>query len=405
MQKARSFFFIALFVFLYSLVLQLPPLARAERPQEEYRRVQKDIRTHKQKLESVKKQEQSVMEELRKMTSELGEIESQLSEKRNRIKQLNSNILTLQQAISADSSVLTAHKSRLKKRLRTLAMFNVNRDALLILLSGEDFSQTMRIEKYLGVISDYDYSLIKKYKTELQALARKDAELKALNAALKTEEKGLAKLENALKEKKQERETLLAQVRKEKGMYENMIRELKDTSNRLLSIIRETERREQEARRKRIGKAKPGQKEAKEEEVEADSPFRRLKGRLPWPVVGSVALQYGTQVDPIFNLPVFRSGIHVQAEMGTPVKSVFDGKVVFADHFKGYGLLVIVSHGGGYHTLYGNLSKIFSKNGAIIKEYQTLGEVGESSTLGTSGLYFEIRYKGKPIDPQQWLKK
>ncbi len=406
----KSGFFIILVFFVLNLVLQFPAgipwlgpsCAHAERAQEEYKRIQKNLRTHKQKLESVKRQEQSVVEELRKMNSELGEIELQLSAKRNKIKQLNSNILALQGEIASNSAVLQEHKVRLKKRLRMLAVLNVNKDALLILLGGEDFTQTLRIERDLRDVSDYDYGLIKKYKTELQILAKKNAELKTLYAALKVEENSLGKLETTLKEKKKERETLLAQVRKEKGVYENMIKELKETSNRLLSIIQETERRERESRRKRIAGTKPGKKE---EEVPDNSVFRTLKGKLPWPVAGTVALQYGTQVDPIFNLPVFRSGIHVKAEIGTPVKAVYDGKVVFADQFKGYGQLIIISHGSGYHTLYGNLSKIFSKNGAIIKEYQTIGEVGESSTLGTSGLYFEIRFKGKPIDPQQWLKK
>ncbi|MBF0505887.1 MAG: peptidoglycan DD-metalloendopeptidase family protein [Nitrospirae bacterium] len=411
LSTGKSGFFIFLAFFLLNLILQFPAgipgfgpsCAYAERAQEEYKRIQKDIRTHKQKLESVKKQEQSVAEELRKMTSELAEIDQQLSAKKNKIKQLNSNILALQGEIAGNSAILQEHKIRLKKRLRMLAVLNVNKDALLILLSGEDFTQTLRIERYLKDVSDYDYGLIKKYKTELQILAKKNAELKTLYAALKEEETSLRKLEIALKEKKKERETLLAQVRKEKGIYENMIKELRETSNRLLAIIQEADKREREARKKRNIKTKPGKKE--EEEAPDDSVFRKLKGKLPWPVAGNVALQYGTQVDPIFNLPVFRSGIHVKAESGAQVKAVYDGKVVFADQFKGYGQLIIISHGSGYHTLYGNLSKIFSKNGAIIKEYQTIGEVGESSMLGTGGLYFEIRFKGKPIDPQQWLKK
>jgi septal ring factor EnvC (AmiA/AmiB activator) len=133
--------------------------------------------------------------------------------------------------------------------------------------------------------------------------------------------------------------------------------------------------------------------------------FARLKGTLNWPVRGTVAVQYGTQMDPLFNLPVFRSGIHIKAAEGAPVKAVHEGKIVFADSFKGYGQLIIVNHGGGYHTLYGHLSRIFPKNGAIIKVNQPLGEVGEPAVLGTAGLYFEIRYKGKPLDPQQWLKR
>jgi septal ring factor EnvC (AmiA/AmiB activator) len=79
--------------------------------------------------------------------------------------------------------------------------------------------------------------------------------------------------------------------------------------------------------------------------------------------------------------------------------------VIFAEWFKGFGQLVIVNHGSGYHTLYGNLSEIFSKVGDIIKEKHVIGRVGTSGMLNAPGIYFEIRYKGKPLDPTQWLKK
>jgi len=66
---------------------------------------------------------------------------------------------------------------------------------------------------------------------------------------------------------------------------------------------------------------------------------------------------------------------------------------------------VIIKHGSGYHTLYGNLSEIFSHVGDIIKENQIIGKVGTSGILNAPGLYFEVRYKGKPLDPVQWLKR
>lgn len=409
-QGPRSRYFVFFAFFLPLSILQFPsgmplpsvPDVRAERPQEEYKRIQKNIRTHTEQLESVKKKEQSVVEDLRKTAAGLNEIELQLTAQRDKIKRLNGNILALQKEINSDSSVLQAHEASLKKRLRTLLMLTSNKDALLALLSGEDVAQMLRIERYFRDISQYDYDLIKKYKSELQAMAEKQTALKNLIADQKLQEKNLSKLEASLKDKQSERQVLLTKIRKEKDVFENMIRDLKESSNRLLAIIQETEKKEQEARKKRIAKARPGQRQ---EEIPDDSLFRKLKGNLSWPVIGKVMLQYGTQVDPIFNLPVFRSGIHVKADGGTPVKAVHEGKVVFADNFRGYGELIIVSHGSGYHTLYGNLSKIFSKIGAIIKDQQIIGEVGESATVGTSSLYFEIRYKGKPLDPLQWLRK
>lgn len=382
------------------VVLSLFTASYAESPHEEYKQIQKDIKTHKKKLESVKRVEKSVLVELRKTNAELNEIEEQLTVQRGKIKKIQSNISALQVDINNNKESLSLQGNLLKKRLRVLQRISKGNDALLILIGGEDISRTLRTLRYISDVSTYDYRLINKYKEAVRVLSEKQNNLRKLSSELKTEEEKLTRLEGSLKEKKRERETLLVSVRKEKKTYEKMIKELQEASNRLMRIIQESERRESELRKKR--RAKPG---TKEEEPVEDSGFARLKGKLPWPVNGTVAIHYGTQVDPLFNLPVFRSGIHIKTSNGSSVKAVHEGKVVFADDFKGYGQLVIISHGGGYHTLYGNLSRIFLKNGAIIKEHTTIGEVGESSALGTNGLYFELRYKGKPLDPQQWLKR
>jgi septal ring factor EnvC (AmiA/AmiB activator) len=79
--------------------------------------------------------------------------------------------------------------------------------------------------------------------------------------------------------------------------------------------------------------------------------------------------------------------------------------VVYADWFKGYGQLVIVNHGQGYHSLYGNLSEIFLKAGDIIERDTKIGRVGTSGMLDRPSLYFEVRYKGRPLNPSQWLAR
>lgn len=383
----------SVFCFLYSD-------AFAERAQEEYKQIQKDIKTHKKKLESVKKVEKSAIGELRKTNAELDDIENQLVVQRGKIRKIQNNISALQINIDNNKKSLELQSNLLKKRLRALQRISNGNDAFLIIISGEDITQTLRTLRYISDISTYDYKLINKYKETLHVLSEKQEELKKLYAELKTEESKLSKLEESLKEKKKEREALLVSVRKEKRNYENMIKELQEASSRLLKIIQESEKREKERRKKKEAKPKD-----KEREPEQDSDFALLKGRLQWPAEGNIAIQYGTQVDQIFNLPVFRSGIHIKTSNNSLVKAVHKGRVVFADYFKGYGKLVIISHGEGYHSLYGNLSKIFLENGVIIKEHTIIGEVGESNAIGASGLYFEIRYKGKPLDPQQWLKK
>jgi septal ring factor EnvC (AmiA/AmiB activator) len=161
-----------------------------------------------------------------------------------------------------------------------------------------------------------------------------------------------------------------------------MLKELKEASRRLLDVIQESEKDTYRAKG-----------------------FSGLRGKLLWPVEGKIAIPYGSSRDPRFNTPVFKSGIFIQTGEDTNAKAVYAGKVVFAEWFKGYGRLMIVNHGDGYHTLYGSLSEIFSKVGDIINSGQVIGRVGDSGILDAPGLYFEVRYKGKPLDPVQWLKK
>jgi len=167
-----------------------------------------------------------------------------------------------------------------------------------------------------------------------------------------------------------------------------MLREMEESAKGLLDIIRESERAEKQ-----------------KEETFSTKSFAGLKGKLPWPVDGKVAIPYGSQKDPQFNTPIFRSGSYIKANADSVAKAVHSGKVVFAEWFKGYGQLVIVNHGDGYHTLYGSLSEIFTKVGDIIKGKQAVGRVGSSGLLNAPGLYFELRYKGKALDPAQWLQR
>lgn len=374
----------------------------ARTPQEEYKQMQQEMKAQKKKLESVKKTEKNVIEELKKINSELAETANKLDIQRAKIKTLQDNILNLREEIKNYNKKLAYQINLMKKRLKSLQRMTFENDPLLIVLSGEDPSQVLKSIRYLKDISAYDQSLIKKYHATLNVLNEKVKKLKGFEGELQKEEEGFKKLEASYKEKKNQREKFLVSVRKEKGHYEKMIRELKESSNKIMKIIEESNRKERELKKRKGIETKPG---TKEEDLPEYSAFTKLKGRLPWPVIGTVGVSYGSQSDPLFNLPVFRSGIHIKTSPNSQIKAVHEGKVVFADSFKGFGQLIILNHGGGYHTLYGNLSRLFSQNGAIIKERQTIGEVGESQLLGTYGLYFEIRYKGKALNPEHWLKK
>ena len=111
------------------------------------------------------------------------------------------------------------------------------------------------------------------------------------------------------------------------------------------------------------------------------------------------------QRHPQFGTMVYRRGIEIQAREGDSVRAVRDGQVVFADWYKGYGKLIILDHGGGFYTLYGNLSRLDLIKGERVTSGQVLGLAGETGSLKGSKLYFEVRRNGEAQDPLRWLAK
>ncbi len=352
-------------------------------PGEEYKKIQEEIETHKEKIEKAERLESSILEELDRTNRALNEIKTELKKYRTKRKAIENDVHTVRTEISGNRKKLARQSEWLKRKLRNMQRYGYSGDVILLLSASEDIPQLLRRWRYIKELALFDHRMLEEYKAVLKNLAKQEDRLKTLHADLKKNEEEIENNERVLSEKKMEKEMLLSSVRKEKNSYEEMLKELRETSKRLLEIIKQTE----------------------EADSYASKGFHNLKGRLPWPVKGKIIIPYGAQKDPQFNTPVFRNGIHIKAEEDSAAKAVYGGKVVFAEWFKGYGQLIILSHGDGYHTLYANLEEIFYKVGDIIKGRQVIGKVGESGTLSSPGLYFELRYKGKPLDPQQWLKR
>jgi septal ring factor EnvC (AmiA/AmiB activator) len=133
-------------------------------------------------------------------------------------------------------------------------------------------------------------------------------------------------------------------------------------------------------------------------------PIAPFKGSLPWPADGIVLARFGRQRSPLNGAELVRNGIEISLGQGHTVVAVHDGVVSYAAPFTGYGMLVIVDHGGGAHTLYGHLSAVSVNKGDRVQARTPVGSSGRNPA-GNPALYFELRVDGKPVDPLQWLKK
>ena len=136
----------------------------------------------------------------------------------------------------------------------------------------------------------------------------------------------------------------------------------------------------------------------------AHAGFASLRGKLPLPVSGTVAAGFGPVVNPRFNTVTVQKGLDLRAAPGARVRAVAPGTVVHAGWFKGYGNLVIVDHGEGYHTLVAYLASLSTAAGEEVQAGTVLGSVGDDSSPRGPYLYFEIREKGRPVDPSDWVR-
>ncbi|WP_291987707.1 peptidoglycan DD-metalloendopeptidase family protein, partial [Luteitalea sp.] len=133
-------------------------------------------------------------------------------------------------------------------------------------------------------------------------------------------------------------------------------------------------------------------------------PFESRRRQLPWPVEGEVAGRFGRQRDARFGTSTVSNGITIAAVLGTPVRALHPGTVVFAGPFTGFGQLVIVDHGQQAYSLYGYLSVVRVQRGTSVNAGALVGDVGDAPD-GSAGLYLEVRVDGRPVDPLQWLTR
>ena len=129
--------------------------------------------------------------------------------------------------------------------------------------------------------------------------------------------------------------------------------------------------------------------------------FSSRKGSLLMPVSGTIKSRYGSRRG---DGKLKWDGVVISAATGDPVHAVHYGRVVFSDWLRGFGLLMIISHGEGYMSLYGHNQVLYRETGDWVTAGEVIAAVGDTGGQLEAGLYFEIRNGGKPTNPQQWCK-
>ena len=133
--------------------------------------------------------------------------------------------------------------------------------------------------------------------------------------------------------------------------------------------------------------------------------FATAQGELPWPTEGPIVERFGRKQHAVYDTYTLVKGIEIGAIAGAPVAAVYQGRVAFADWFETYGLMVVVSHGDDFFTIYGHLDQMLVRTSEWVDEGDQVGTVGETGSLIGPSLYFEVREGSEAINPELWLRQ
>lgn len=133
-------------------------------------------------------------------------------------------------------------------------------------------------------------------------------------------------------------------------------------------------------------------------DVSQQQPFDTLKGKLRWPTRGRLTKRFGTRRSGGLTW----RGVMIEAQEGGEVRAVSQGRIAFSDWMRGFGLLVIIDHGDGYMSLYGHNQALYKEVGEWVDSGEVVALLGSSGGRTDAGLYFELRHKGRPINPVRW---
>jgi len=276
-------------------------------------------------------------------------------------------------------AVLAAERPALAARARALYKLGAL-SYMRLLLSVERPSDAIRGYRFVSGLARRDKERIAGFRSDLEALAATRAELavKAQQAAALRAD--LARTRNALDADRRKKTELLTSLVEKKEVNAAYLQELEAAESRLGDLLA----------------GAPG--------GDASVPIAALKGTLRWPLAGTVRTAFGRHKHPRFDTYTVHNGIDIAVAAETPVGAVHEGTVVFADLFRGYGLMVVVDHGDKHHTLYAHLGETRVTPGRHVAAGEIVGTVGTSSLEGP-GLYFEFRRDGRPQDPLEWLDR
>ena len=310
------------------------------------------------------------------LDTRLKEYDAQLQTHTRRLNELEAEQRRLQDDLDLQNTALG-------RQLRAAYILG-KQDDLKVLLNQQDPARLGRHLAYYDYLNRARMRRIEHYSVNLQQLAAVTQSIGQQVATLETLQTAQRDERQLLELGRQTRAQLLIGLNSEISTKNEELTRLLEDERRLQALLPTLQQ--------------PAASRAPETGGDS-TPFAALKGKLPWPSQGPLIARYGS---PRLGGQLKWRGVLIQVAEGAAVRAIAAGRVVFADALRGFGLLVIIDHGGGYMSLYGHNRELHKKSGDGVEVGETIAAVGSNGAEESAGLYFEIRAHGEPNNPALW---
>lgn len=342
-------------------------------------RVGDEILELERSLGRLEGQERGVLGELERLDSELRLRQQQLRAAGLRLDGVRADITRQDATLARIDEAQSVRRSYLAFRLREIYKAGSEQTVHRV-LGGRGIGLGWSGLGYASYLSKRDLDVLEAFSADEKRSALQRSELEQSRDELQATNDEIDRRRDRVVRMRRERAASLEQIRQDESRHDAALEELRAAAEELGRLAVE------------LGGELPA------------PDVNKFKGLLEWPTEGRVRSGFGTVVHPEFKTKVPHPGWDIEADFGAPIVTIFDGRVVFSDWMRGYGLTAIVDHGGGLLSIYAHASALVVETDETVARGQQIGSVGDTGSLSGAFLYFELRIDGKPTDPEPWLR-
>ncbi|MCW8945245.1 MAG: peptidoglycan DD-metalloendopeptidase family protein [Sedimenticola sp.] len=350
----------------------------------ELHKLQGEISTLQGELSEREKRRQALQGQLKQAEQKIGKTTRHLRVLAGSLQRQQQRLDQLKQEQSGQLQALERNRKALAQQLRSAYAMG-RQERVKILLNQQDPAVVSRMLVYYDYFNRARNEQIATIDSALKALQETEAELLVEDQRLRDIQAKVVAEKRTLDQDQQTRQLVLASLGQEIESKGQQLQNFKKDEQQLQSLVKRLQ----------------SEQLALPVETEKHKPFKQLKGKLKWPASGRLANSFGTARGASLKW----DGVVIAAKAGLEVKAVHHGRVAFADWLRGFGLLLIIDHGDGYMSLYGHNQSLFKEAGEWVEPGESVALVGNSGGQTKSGVYFGIRYNGRPVNPKKWCTR